>query len=259
MTDLFLALNAEWLKLKRSPIVWISFLAFGLAPLMAGLFMLLLQYPDLAGKAGSLYIKARMMNFSPEWPSFLAILQQALAVGGILVFGFVASWIFGREFSDGTLKDLLALPVRRSMVVHSKFTIYLIWCLGLSFSNLITGTLIGAVLNFEVLSTGFQQLTDYLITSFMVILSGIPVAIFASWGKGYLAPLGYVALTLVLAQIIAAAGFGRYFPWAVPGLFSDISGGMNPLTGLSYVMLLLTGMAGYILTLHYWKNADHLR
>lgn len=259
MPDLMLAVKAEWLKLKRSPILWISFIAFGLAPLMAGLFMLLLQNPELAGKAGSLTIKARLMNFNADWPSFLAILQQALGVGGILVFGFVASWIFGREFSDGTLKDLLALPVHRGTLVHAKFTIYLIWCLGLSFSNLFIGMLIGALLNLQVLSTGSQPLTDYLITSFMVILSGIPVAFIASWGKGYLAPLGYVALTLVLAQIIAAAGFGRYFPWAVPGLFSDISGGMNQLTGWSYGILILTGVTGYILTLFHWYNADHSR
>ena len=51
-----------------------------------------------------------MMNFSADWNSYFGILTQSIGVGGVLIFGFVASWIFGREYSDGTAKDLLALP-----------------------------------------------------------------------------------------------------------------------------------------------------
>lgn len=258
MTDFSHAVRAEWLKLKGSPMVRFSFIAFGLAPFMVGLFIIFIQYPELAVKASSFSAKAQVMNIQPNWPSFLAVLQQALAVGGILVFGFVASWIFGREFSDGTLKDLLALPIRRSTLVKAKFAIYFIWCLGLSFSNLVIGTGIGILLHLKDFSAGPQSLTNYVITTFMVILSGSPVAFIASWGKGYLAPLAFVALTLVLSQILAAAGFGQFFPWAVPGLFSDISGGTNLLTGWSHVILCLTGITGYFLTRIYWTKADHI-
>lgn len=69
--------------------------------------MLMMRDPDAMAKAGSLHAKMQMMGFSANWDAYLEILKQAMGVGGILIFGFVASWIFGREYSDGTAKDLL--------------------------------------------------------------------------------------------------------------------------------------------------------
>jgi ABC-2 type transport system permease protein len=37
------------------------------------------------------------------------MLAQGIAIGGLFVFGFIMSWIFGREYTDRTMKDLLAL------------------------------------------------------------------------------------------------------------------------------------------------------
>src|SRR5699024_12695086 len=55
------------------------------------------------------------------WPSYLNLYAQIIAVGGIFVFGFVNSWIFGREYADNTIKDLLALPYPRAVIVLAKF------------------------------------------------------------------------------------------------------------------------------------------
>ncbi len=43
-----------------------------------------------------------------------------------------------------------------------------------------------------------------------------PVAFFAGVGRGYLAPMGIAIFFVVLAQVVAAAGWGEYFPWAIP-------------------------------------------
>ena len=37
-----------------------------------------------------------------------------MAAGGLFLFGFLFIWVFGREYSDRTAKDLLALPTARS-------------------------------------------------------------------------------------------------------------------------------------------------
>src|SRR5699024_12038426 len=68
-----------------------------------------------------------------------------------------------------------------------------------------------------VLSDGLYTV---LIAMLLTIALSTPVAFFASYGGGYMAPLGFVVFTLVLSQIIAAAGFGEYFPWSVPALYS---------------------------------------
>jgi ABC-2 type transport system permease protein len=258
----FQALRAELLKNKRSRIVWITFLAFGIAPMMGGLFMLILQHPEIMPKAGMMKNKATAMAMTAEWNSLLLLLSQAMGVGGVLIFGFVASWLFGREYSDGTAKDLLALPVPRSAIVSAKFLVYGVWCAALTLSNLLIGLGIGIVLglpnwNFEAT---YQQMGVYAVTALLTMLADMPIALFALWGKGYLAPLGFVVMTLVFSQIIAALGYGTYFPWAIPGLFSGAAGEMKAgLSAVSYSIVAATGLVGYVVSVWYWNVSDHVQ
>ncbi|MEZ4685313.1 MAG: ABC transporter permease [Bacteroidia bacterium] len=257
-----LAFQAEWIKTRSSRMVWATMLAFGLAPLMGGVFILAVQHGDAFAQDGALAAKAEAMNFQDNWKSYFDILTQAIGVGGVMVFGFVASWIFGREYSDGTAKDLLALPTSRTQILNAKFMIYLIWCLMLVCSNLLVGGLIGLALQLSgpVFPMLGQLLSDYFITTILTILIGTPVAFFATWGKGYLPPLGAVALTLVLAQILAALGLGAWFPWSIPGLYSGAGGAYKDLLdGFSYLVVFLTALAGYLATVFYWNYTDQLK
>ncbi len=253
------ALSAELLKNRYATIIWATFIAFALAPIMGGVFMLILQNSDAMAKAGMLNAKAQAMSFSADWESYFGILTQAIGVGGVMVFGFVASWIFGREYSDGTAKDLLALPISRTKIINAKFMVYVIWCFALTLSNLLVGLLIGVLMQIPLPPT-FNialMLENYFLTTLLTVLIGTPIAFFAIYGKGYLAPLGFVALTLVFAQIIAATGYGYYFPWSVPGLFSGAGGEYKAqLNEASYSILVITSFSGYLATIFYWKFAD---
>ncbi len=96
-------------------------------------------------------------------------------------------------------------------------------------------------------------------TTFLIVLLNTPVAFFAVAGKGYLVPLGLVALTLVFAQIIGALGYGSYFPWSIPGIYSG-SGGeelKSQLNSISYLLILLTGILGYASTILWLKYSDN--
>jgi len=241
--------------------MWVTFIAFALAPVMGGVFMLIMESPDAMAQASGLNKKIQMMNLTADWSSYFSVLTQAIGVGGVLVFGFVASWIFGREYSEGTAKDLLSLPTSRVMILNAKFIVYTAWCCLLVISNLLVGMLISATLQFK--PTGmemvFSFLRDYFATAILTIPLGTPIAFFAIWGKGYLAPLGFVSLTLVFAQVIAATGYGNYFPWSIPGLFSVAGGGYKEsLDLMSYVSLLVTMVIGYLATVMYWKYGDQV-
>ena len=256
MNSLWGAILAEFQKIRRHQIVWISFAAFALAPLMGGIFILILSKPELSAES-ILSAKILLMSFGANWKSYLSILSQAVGVGGVLIFGFVASWVFGREYSDGTMKDLLALPVSRTQIVNAKFITYIIWCLALAASNLFLGFLIGAVLGLPG-SPSQKVLTLYGVTTLLTIPLGAVVSLFAVYGRGYLAPLGFVAVTLVLAQVVAATGFGFYFPWSVPGLYSGAGGAFkNQLDLWSYLTVVGMGVAGYVATVLWLKLADH--
>ena len=256
------AFLAELIKIKYSNILWATFIAFGLAPVMGAVFILIVQDSEALTKAGGLAVKAKAMNFQANWRSYFDILTQAVGVGGVLVFGFVASWIFGREYSDGTAKDLLSLPTSRTKILNAKFILYALWCLLLALSNLSIALLLGTLLDLRGMGTDLviQSLTDYFITTLLTVLSGVPIAFFALWGKGYLAPLGFVALTLVFAQVIAATGYGAYFPWSIPGLYSGAGGEYKMLLDhFSYGILIMTGIAGYVASVTYWNKADQTK
>lgn len=254
------ALSAEVSKNKHSRITWVTFIAFALAPIFGGVFMMLMKDVGYEGLSGAFKSKAVMFSFETNWQSFLGLLSQAVGIGGILIFGFVASWLFGREYSDGTAKDLLALPISRTKILNAKFIYYTIWCFALVLSNLALGFIFGLLLQLDGWSTAVlvSNLKIYFITTVLIILLNTPIAFFAIWGKGYLTPLGIVALLLVAAQIIGAMGLGNYFPWSVPGIYSG-SGGADlkmQLNEMSFLLIVITGITGYYGTILWWKYSD---
>ncbi|MCB9231019.1 MAG: ABC transporter permease [Bacteroidia bacterium] len=252
-----LAVTSELLKIRHSPIVWTTFIAFSIGPLMGGLIIFLLHADS--PQTAMLTKKAASMDVGYDWNSYLGILSQVVGVGGVMVFGFVASWLFGREYSDKTAKDLLALPVSRSKILNAKFAVYLIWCSGLIITNLLLGFLIGNLLGLEGYSHEMllTNLKTYLLTAAMVTTLGTPIAFFALYGRGYLAPIGFLALALVFSQIAGAIGLGQYFPWAIPGLYSYPGAVFqSSLTFTSYLILVLIAIAGFTFTHLRWNRAD---
>ncbi|MGK7378864.1 ABC transporter permease [Planococcus sp. 1R117A] len=258
MNNLLTAFWIENLKVRKSKMIWITLAAFTVAPLMGGFFMFILKNPELAERSGLVGEKAQILG-EANWPAYFSMLAQIIAVGGILVFGFVTSWIFGREYADRTLKDLLALPYHRSIIVSAKFLAVFIAALLLSGHVIILGILIGFVIGLpgwsaDILGNGLYVL---LITTLLTIALSTPAAFFACYGRGYLAPLGFVIFMVVVAQIIAAIGYGHYFPWAVPALYSGVAGDEPVLPFGSLLVVLGTSLAGIAATFGWWLWADH--
>jgi ABC-2 type transport system permease protein len=183
-------------------------------------------------------------------------------VGGVIVFGFIASWLFGREYSDRTLKDLFVLPVRRSILVVSKFLACVAWSAVVAVAVTVVSLVIGLLLHLPGWSWSLfvSSCLHIANTAILAVLLCPPVFFVASAGRGYLAALGFVILTVVFAQIIGALGFGAYVPWAVPALYSGLgseTGGS--LNTASYAIVLLTGVAGLVATILWWNHADQTR
>lgn len=102
-----------------------------------------------------------------------------------------------------------------------------------------------------------QGILLYLLCSILTILLSTPVAIFASVGRGYLSPLGFMIFTIVLAQVFAIIGYGEYFPWAIPALISGADGsGTVMIKASSIIIVALTNIVGLIGTMFWWRYAD---
>lgn len=254
MKGMTASFSCELLKVWRSKILWISVIVFSIIPVAGGFFMFVMKNPEFAHKAGLLAAKAELSGIA-DWPSYYSFLSQGVAGGGLLLFGFLVSWTFGREYSDRTLKDLMALPISRIYIVLSKFLLVLLWCIFLSILVFVLGLVVGNIVGLPGWRPDLinQELGIFGISAALSIALCTPVAFFACVGKGYLPPLGFMLLAMVFAQIIGATGYGGYFPWAVPVMYS--SG--KPLEGASFIVVVLTSIIGLIGTSLWWRFADH--
>jgi ABC-2 type transport system permease protein len=262
MTLFRAALWAEALKARRSKVPWLTALGFSLAPLVGGLFMIILKDPERARSMGLISAKAQLAAGVADWPTLLGLLAQATAVGGGLLFTLVTTWVFGREFSDHTAKELLALPTSRAAIVGAKFVVVGIWAAGLTALVLVLGLVVGTAIGLPGWSTAllWRAAGDLAVTAGLTLALTSPVALFASAGRGYLPPLGWAFLTFFLAQILAAIGWGAWFPWSVPALFSELAGPRATQIGLqSYIVVGATFVAGLASTFAWWRSADQTR
>ncbi len=262
MNGFLASLWAETLKMRRSRVPLVTAIGFSMAPLAGGLFMIILKDPAAARSMGLITTKAQLLTGTADWPAFFGFLAQAVAVAGAALFGIIATWVFGREFSDHTVKELLALPTSRESIVAAKFIVVGVWSLAATVLIFGISLLVGSL----VVIPGWSE--ELLRASFMNILGTaaltIPlmsfVALLASSGRGYLPPFGWVIFTVAMANIAAIMGWGDWFPWAVPGLFSGAAGPRTELLGThSYVVVLLASLLGLAATFWWWREADQTR
>lgn len=260
MKGLSKAFWAEGLKVRRSKILWITILVFSFIAVMMGLLVFVANHPDLVGDSVVLSAKASMIGKS-DWPAYFELLYQIIAMIGLIGFGFVISWVFGREYSDRTVKDLLALPVSRFIIVISKFIVITIWSALLSLILFVLGLITGLAVNIAGWSgeTALHAFFIFAGTSLLTLLVCTPIAFFASYGRGYLLPMGFIILVIIITQfvVVGIPGIASYFPWAIPALYCGAAGPSGPHIGaVSYMILVFTSILGIIITLAWWRFAD---
>lgn len=262
MTNFSSALWVEVLKLRRSKVPLFTALGYSIAPLVGGLFMIILKDPVKAQSMGLISTKAQLAAGSAEWATLFNMLAQATAVGGSIIFSIFTMWLFGREFSDRTAKELLALPTSREAIIGAKFVIMALWTLLLTVWCYALGLIIGKLVNIPGWTADlFKSASLDIVGAGVLVIILLPyVAFFASAGKGYLPSLGWLVLTVVLAQIAAITGWGDWFPWSVPAIFSGAVGPRAEFMGLhSYIIIIITSLVGFAITFYWWRNADQTK
>ncbi len=262
MNGFLAALWAETLKARCSKISLLTAAGFLLLPLVGGLFMVILKNPEQARAMGLISTKAQLTAGVADWPSFFAMLSQGTAVGGAILFALITAWVFGREFSDHTAKELLALPTPRWAIVAAKFVLIALWILGLTFLIFVVGLGIGTAVDIPGWSRELEwtSFLTVLVTALLTLMLMPFVALFASSGRGYLPPMGWTILAAAFANIISLLGWGDWFPWAVPVLVSGIVRSHADQVGLhSYLVVLLAFFVGAAATFAWWQSADQTR
>src|SRR5215211_551372 len=187
------ALWTETLKMRRSKVPLFTAVGFSFAALVDGLFMIIMKDPEAARKMGLISAKAQLLAGTADWPTFFSVLAQAVAVGGAILFAIITIWMFGREFSDHTVKELLALPTSRETIVAAKFMSLAAWTLILTVFIFLRGLIIGSLVDIPGWSTELLQSAfgDVMGSGLLTILLLPFVALVASAGRGYLPSFGW--------------------------------------------------------------------
>ena len=251
------AIVTEAIKLRRSRLWWITAVAFTVAAGVGGLFMFIGQDQQRARALGLLGTKTQLADVVADWPGFFALLGQIVAVGGSLIFGTLVIWIFGREYSDHTVKDLLALPTSRTAIVAGKFTVVAGWCLGLTGYLFGLGLVVGAALRLPGWSAGVAMhgLGRLVLAAALAVVLTPVYALAASVGRGYLAGIGALFVVVFLSQVVTVLGYGAWFPFAMPALASGIAGQAPPGV-VSYLLVVVVSAGAGAGTVGWWRWAD---
>jgi ABC-2 type transport system permease protein len=261
LAELGAALWAEALKARRTRLPLLTLAGLSLAPLMGALFMKILLDPAWAARFGTLTTKAQFSAARGDWPTYWGLLTQALAVGGFIIFSLMVTWLFGREYSDHTAKDLLALPTPRAALVTAKLLLATCWCAILALWIYLLGLALGAVLRLPGWTTvaWLHALAVYAATATLTIALTLPLAWAASAGRGYLPAIGVTVLLFFLAQVLSVLGLGPWFPWAAPALLSGAAGREAQQLGVGTYLLVVAVVAGGITgVIAWWRAADQI-
>jgi ABC-2 type transport system permease protein len=263
MSGLRAAISVEFLKARRSKVPWAIAAGFSLGPIVGGIFMLILKDPARARQLGLLGAKAQLTAGTADWPTFVNLVSQAVAIGGGILFAFLFAWLFGREWSDRTIRDLVASPTRRSSVVLAKIAAGSIWAAGIAAWALALALVIGLSIDALV---GLPGRSDNVIVHGLAGAAAAAVltialqtftAFFASAGRGYMPALAWAVFAVFLAQIFAVLGWGAWFPWSVPALLSGAAGpDAEPVSAAGVLIVLATALVGLVATIAWWERAD---
>jgi len=233
MKKLLSFVRNEVLKARRSVVFWVVLAVFTGLPLMVGL----LREPV------------------SDWEHYLADLLGPVASLLVVGYSFTSAWVFGREYVDGTMKDLLVKPIAKRYSVLSKFIVITLWnelLAVLTFGAILSA---GAILGIDgaTVSLIFETWLSFLSTALMIMAVCMTSALLANVTRGYLAPIGFAFVVVIASNIVVQLGLGPYFPWTIPVLWLTESS----IGTVSLIIVAAAGIVGFAGTVAWWRYAEH--
>ena len=151
----------------------------------------------------------------------------------------IMAFVFGREYAEGTAKNLLALPAPRAAFVAAKLLVAAAWFAALTAWAILMSLAMGAWIGLP----GFSRplflgaAGKIAIAALMDFCLGPFIAWIAVRSRGYFAPLGAAIATLLIATAVGATEWGRWCPWSIVLWYTGAGGGGREVGPGSYAVL----------------------
>ncbi|MFC9918347.1 ABC transporter permease [Agromyces binzhouensis] len=177
----------------------------------------------LAAASGDAQVLAKLGPLAgvPGWAGLVGVVLQITAAAGVLAFGVALSWMFGREFADGTAAALFALPVSRPAIALGKLVVYLAWSVAVAVA--LTGVVatVGVAMGYGTTdAAGVAALARIPVLVVLSALIAVPAAWVATIGRGLLPGIAATVGIIVVAQVSAIADVGAWVPFVAPALWA---------------------------------------
>jgi ABC-2 type transport system permease protein len=223
--------------------------------------MWMMMNPGMAESIGLLGQKAKFAfgGESLDWPTFLTFIVEMGGIGGLIICSIIVAYVFGREYAEGTAKNMLALPISRSYFVFAKIIVSAV-CFALLTLWIIAETyLVGTILGITGLTKALflAAAAKLLVLALMSLCCAVLVAWVSVETRGYFAPLGFSIFTLALASVFGHTGWAPWVPWSIVGLYSGAAGPETTLGWGSFVVIAATFLVGTALTIRHEVRADN--
>lgn len=203
----------EAIKLLRSRV---GVIATGV--LSGGVVMLLAVITSGIRTGNSQLIAKAGSAATLDWSGLYAQAAQVMAASSLLGFGVVLSWIFGREFTDGTIIGLFGLPASRHAIAGAKLLVFFCWSLLVSILLLAGLVVLGMVLGYGLPAGDIPlRLGALIMLSTLLVL---PIALIATLTRSVFAGVASSIGLVVVAQVGVLGGAGGWLPLVTPALWA---------------------------------------
>lgn len=246
------AILAELVKLARSATGRLVTVLLAVAvPAMAAGFVAAAE----SGGSSQVAVKVRPLVHGVGWDALTSTTGQVTSIAMLLGVGFVVSWTFGLEFSDGAIETLLMTRPSRAALASAKLTAVLAWACATALASTAVMLGLGALLGLTT-GTPWPGVGRTLIGAVLTALLGLPFALVATISRSALAGVGAVIGVIVSTQILTIVGVGPWFPYAAPSLWLGLGGPDLTANPAQLLLVLPLAAAGWAATALWWQHAE---
>jgi ABC-2 type transport system permease protein len=246
------AILAELVKLTRSTTGRLVTVLLAVAvPAMAAGFVAAAE----SGGSSQVALKVRPLVHGQGWDALTSTTGQVTSMAMLLGVGFVVSWTFGREFSDGAIETLLMTRPSRAALASATLIAVLGWASATAVASTALMLGLGTLLRLTA-GTPWPGLGRTLIGAELTTLLALPFALVATIGRSALAGVGAVIGVIVVTQILTVIGVGPWFPYAAPSLWLGMGGPDLTASAGQLLLVLPLAAAGWAATVLWWQHAE---
>lgn len=198
-------LKNEWLKVRKSGLLWLSFGITLFSPFVI-LLMVAILNSDSSHNAITFY-------------EFLAMVLRLITTSvSILFYTYFASELIAREFRNDTFKSQLTIPILRTDFIFGKILLVTVWVLTINILSFLFSILLSAILKLD----GFELVIlnklfgAYLKAGILVLPFAYFSIVLVLYFKNIFIPMVINVIMFIISISITKSDIYAIFPWTAP-------------------------------------------